>query len=194
MPNPHILRSTGVETFAATFIETLLNPEIALGIVAIGHIVTGTPSEMAAALDLGGATTRANEAWQSAGYHGHLGEFVYSHRRAHGTPPHIDQGIGYTQNAPARMAALSIAQQGNALIAAQSFNTVLLPNEDNDYRPKLQDLRTQAIELDMEGMSIQTTHCAGEVLIIPTLPRPTAHAVEPINYRVTEIFDCVHRR
>lgn len=188
-----VLRGSATSTLAEVCVATVLDPEVVLGLVDVDIALDGAPEDLTDRLRLHEVASSLNAAWRDHGYAGELTAFAYSNSRLGPRGPHIDHKYGWGANAPQRAVVLSLPVHGVARVLARQYDSVLRPGTVCDYGESLQAMRLEAATLASEDLPISLEHQPGQVLVIPTLPRPTAHAVEvTVEPRLTHLWDSVH--
>jgi len=186
-----VFHSRGASTLAEACVQTVLNPSYALGLVSVTGIEGESVEKIEEILGLEEVSKSLGKAWVDNKYPGVLSNFSFLQTRDGAPKPHIDQRKGYYYNSPERVAILSIARYGIGHVRGQQFPAVILPGEEAVDHALLAEMRQVSYGLDLDRMPIDFEHHPSQVLIIPTLPSPTAHAVEPLTKtRETNTWEC----
>jgi len=187
-----VFRASGISRLAEACEITTLEPDVAFGIVSVPDLGEASPQLVGELLGLEDVTNHLNSAWSKRGYLGKISTFGYVGTLEHVKRPHIDQKKGTAASAPPRAVTLSIARHGVGHVRGHQFNTAMCPDQTAYNAQSLESMRQSANKLTEDQLEVQDYHYPSEVLIIPTLPVPTAHSVTKITEtRHTDIWDSI---
>lgn len=187
-----VLRGEGAGSLVEVCTRTIFEPEILFGVVALSEPLTDDPAAVAAQVDLAGLAASLREAWAQAGYPGRPSDFRMGRISNRPVGVHIDQKAGPGANSPERLVVLSMGLVGLAQVYGKGYPAAVKPGDDSVDRQSLRGMRYRAGGQSKLDLPTTFVHRPNEIIVIPTLPNPTAHAVDLIDPdRTTMLWDCV---